>query len=179
MGGVYLDDRDAYTEGVFAGDWAREVLTLPGIDPKHWTILWTTADSIYSNARTTNGYYGGSWSGPADGSGSAWWLNGSIPQQITVSSSSGNMIMAAAALEGQFGNIIVPLSKISLRSGGSITITNVGQPYWPYQFQSSTNLTIWNSVTNFYPDTDSYLFNFNSSVNGSQMFFRAVPLAQP
>jgi hypothetical protein len=176
--GVYLNDRDAWTQGTFAGDWAREVLTLPGIDPKHWTMLWTTADSIYTNART-NGYYGGSWSGSAEGSGSAWWVNGSTPEQITTSSSSANMIIAAAALEGQFGSVIVPHSQISLHSGASITITNVGQPYWPYQFQSSSNLTVWNSVTNFYSNTNSHLFNLDSSVNGSKMFFRAMPLVHP
>jgi hypothetical protein len=28
--GVYLNDRDAWTEGTFAGEWARSVLTLAG-----------------------------------------------------------------------------------------------------------------------------------------------------
>ena len=176
--GIYLDDRDAWTQGTFAGDWAREVLCLPGIDAKHWTALWKTADSIYTNART-NGYYGGSWAGPAEGPGSAWWLNGSLPEQITTSSSSANMIMAAAALERQYINIIVPRLQISPPSGASIVVKTLGQPYWQYQFQSSTNLIIWNVVTNFYPDPASNSFNFNSPINGSQMFFRAVPLVQP
>lgn len=176
--GIYLNDRDAWTEGTFAGDWAREVLSLPGIDAKHWTALWNTADSIYTNART-NGYYGGSWAGPAEGPDSAWWLNGSWPEQITTSSSSANMIMAAAALENQYTNIIVPRLQISPPFAASITVTTLGQPYWQYQFQSSTNLTIWNAVTNFYPDTNSHSFNFNSPINGTQMFFRAVPLVQP
>jgi hypothetical protein len=177
-GGVCVNDRDAWTAGTFAGDWAREVLTLPGIDPKHWTTLWTTADSIYTNAGT-NGYYGGSWSGPAEGSGSAWWVIGSLPEQITTSSSSANMIVAAAALESQYTNIIIPRLQISPPFGASITVTTFGQPYWQYQFQSSTNLIIWNVVTNFYPDPASNSFNFNSPINGSQMFFRAVPLVQP
>lgn len=177
-GGVYVNDRDAWTEGTFAGDWAREVLTLPGIDPKHWTTLWTSADSIYTNART-NGYYGGSWSGPAEGSGSAWWVIGSLPEQITTSSSSANMIMAAAASESQYTSIIIPRLQISPPLGANITVTTFGQPDWQYQFQSSTNLMIWNVVTNFYPDPASNSFNFNSPINGSQMFFRAIPLVQP
>ena len=56
--GIYLDDRDALTD-VLAGDWAREVLPLIGMEAKHWTALWKTADSIFTNART-NGFYGGS-----------------------------------------------------------------------------------------------------------------------
>jgi len=178
-GGVYLDDRDAMTEGTFAGDWAREVLTLPGIDPKHWAIFWTTADSIYNRARTTNGYYGGSWSGPAEGPGSPYWAKGTIPEMLTVSCSSANMILAAAVLEGQYTNRISPKSQISFASGPTVTVTNTGQPEWPYQLQSSSNLTTWNAVTNFYPDTVSHRFNFNSSASGPCSFFRAVPLVHP
>jgi hypothetical protein len=177
-GGIYLDDRDDWTEGAFAGDWVREVLCLPGIDAKHWTALWNTADSIYTNART-NGYYGGSWAGPAEGSGSTWWVHGSRPQQITTSSSSINMVMAAAALESEYTNLILPRLRISPPSGASITVKVFGQPYWQYQFQSSTNLTIWNAVTNFYPDSDSNRFDFNLSIDLSQTFFRAVPLIHP
>jgi hypothetical protein len=177
--GVYLDDRDAKTDGTFAGDWAREVLTLPGIDPKYWTISWTTADSVYDNARTTNGYYGGSWSGPAEGPGSPYWVNGVIPQILAVSCSSANMILAAGVLEGQYTNIIRPRSEVSLLSLTGVSVTNFGHSYWPYQLQTSTNMTTWNAVTNFYLDPMSDSFNFISPINGSQMFFRATPLVYP
>jgi hypothetical protein len=177
--GVYLDDRDAKTDGTFAGDWARGVLTLPGIDPKHWTISWTTADSVYDNARTTNGYYGGSWSGPAEGPGSPYWVNGVIPQILAVSCSSANMILAAGVLEGQYTNIIRPRSEVSLFSLTGVSVTNFGHPYWPYQLQTSTNMTTWNAITNFYLDPMSDPFNFISPINGSQMFFRATPLVYP
>ena len=176
--GIYLDDRDAWTEGTFAGDWAREVLCLPGIDARPWTALWSTADSIVTNART-NGCYGGSWAGPAEGPGSAWWLNGSRPEQITTSSSSANMIMAAAALESQYANLIIPRLQISPPSGAGIVVKTAGQPYWQYQLQSSTDLTVWNAVTNFYPDPVSNSFYYNPSLNGSPMFFRAISLIQP
>ena len=59
----------------------------------------TTALSILRNARTVDGYYGGSWSGPAEGKLSTWWLIESKPQQIMTSSSSVLMITAAALLE--------------------------------------------------------------------------------
>jgi len=176
--GIYLDDRDAWTQGTFASDWAREVLPLTGIEAKHWTALWRTADSIYANART-NGYYGGSWGGPAEGPGSAWWRNGSIPEQITTSSSSSDLMMGAAALESQYTNIVVPRLQISPFSNGSLTVTSFGQPFWQYQFQTSTNLAGWTAVTNFYPDPGSHAFPWGTTAHDSQMFFRATPVVHP
>ena len=94
--GVFFNDRDAWANGTFADDWAREVLSLPGIGREHWTVLRKTADSIFTKARTADGYYGGSWSGPAEGEGSAWFRKKSMPQQIMTSANSVNMIVAAA-----------------------------------------------------------------------------------
>lgn len=176
--GIYLDDRDAWTDGAFAGDWAREVLPLVGMEAKHWTALWKTADSIFINDRT-NGFYGGSWAGPAEGTNSAWWVNGSLPEQITTTSSSADMIMAAAALEDQYLKVIVPHLQISSPSGTNITVNSTGQPYWQYQFQSSTDLLIWNTVTNFYPDISLKSLDFNVTNNGAKSFFRATPVVQP
>jgi predicted alpha-1,6-mannanase (GH76 family) len=99
--GVYLNDRDAWANGTFAADWVQDVLALPGIDRKHRQWLLGTADSIFKNARTPDGYYGGSWSGPAEGPGSPWCMKGSRPQQIMTSGSSANLIMAAALAEKQ------------------------------------------------------------------------------
>jgi predicted alpha-1,6-mannanase (GH76 family) len=180
--GVYIDDRDAWTESVFAGDWAREVLTLPGIDPKHWSLLWTTADSIYTNARTSDGYYGGSWSGPAEGPGSAWWSNGSdavMPQQITCSATAVNMIVAAGVLQGQYAGIICPTVRISTQPSRQVAISASGQPLWPYQFQSSVDLTNWQAVTNFYTGPSAPAFTFTSSALAPRLFFSGVPLVQP
>ena len=97
--GVFINDRDAWANGTFAGDWAREVLSLPGIGSEHRAALRKTADSIFTRARTPDGYYGGSWSGPAEGDGSAWFRKKSMPQQIMTSANSVNMIVAAAARE--------------------------------------------------------------------------------
>jgi predicted alpha-1,6-mannanase (GH76 family) len=96
--GVYLNDRDAWANGTFAADWADGVLVLPGIDRKHRDLLLRTADSIFQRARTPDGYYGGSWSGPAQGPGSTWCMKGSRPQQIMTSASSAMVIMAAVGV---------------------------------------------------------------------------------
>ncbi len=96
--GIYVDDRDAWCNATFMGQWAADVLTLPGVAPPSRAILFRTALSVYKNARTKDGYYGGSWAGPAQGPGSRWWP-GSSPQQIMTSSDSANVIMAAAILE--------------------------------------------------------------------------------
>jgi len=93
--GIFIDDRDAWTNGVFAGDWAREVLTLPGADSALRDALRKTADSIFSEDRTSAGFYGGSWSGPAEGESSVWWKKKSLPEQIMTSANAVNMIVAA------------------------------------------------------------------------------------
>ena len=93
--GVFMDDRDAWTNGVFAGDWAREVLSLPGAGSELRMALRKTADSIFSKARTSTGFFGGSWSGPAEGEGSVWWKKKSLPEQIMTSATAVNMIVAA------------------------------------------------------------------------------------
>jgi hypothetical protein len=140
-------------------------------------MLWTTADSI--NARTrTNGYCGGSWLGPAFGTNSGWWLNGSKPEQIMTSSSTANMVMAAALLEAQFLQI-VPRTQISSLPPANFSIMNYGLSFWPYQLQTSTNLAIWNRVTNFYINSNFQGVGMVSTNNGSMMFFRAIGLIQP
>jgi hypothetical protein len=97
--GAYYSDRDAWTSGTFAPDWVQEVLTLPGIHPKHKQLLLNTADSICKNDRTEDGYYGGCWGGPADGPGSPWSMIGSRPQQIMTSATTGLMVISAALTE--------------------------------------------------------------------------------
>lgn len=101
LNGIYLNDRDAWANGTYAAEWAVQVLTLPGIDKKHREILKKTADSIFAKARTQDGYYGGTWSGPADGLPSKWFSVGSRPQQIMTTGNTVNMLVAAAILEEQ------------------------------------------------------------------------------
>lgn len=93
--GIYLNDRDAWTNGTFAKAWVEEVLTLPGIRDKDRQLVYGTARSIYSKARTADGYYSGSWTGSGK-----WERAGSVPEQIMTTSTSVSFIMAAALLEG-------------------------------------------------------------------------------
>ena len=97
--GVLLNDRDAWTTASFAKWWVKDVLTLEDVADADRELFFNTARSISKNARTPEGYYGGSWSGPATGSGSKWFRVGSVPEQIMTSANSSNVIMAAALLE--------------------------------------------------------------------------------
>ncbi len=97
--GVYLNDRDAWANGTFMRLYATEALTLPGVPEDCIDIAFRTAESIYKNDRTPDGYYGGCWQGPADGPGSRWSMIGSRPQQTMTSGSTVNILMGAALLE--------------------------------------------------------------------------------
>jgi predicted alpha-1,6-mannanase (GH76 family) len=97
--GIYLNDRDAWSNGTFAGMWAEEVLSLPGISPEHRQLLFRTADSIFEKARTPDGYYSGCWGGPLEGPASVWARRGFLPQQSMTSANTTNLLMAAALAE--------------------------------------------------------------------------------
>lgn len=99
--GRYLNDRDAWANGTFFYEYVKEVLQLQGVDPKQKEAVYRTAVSIANNARTVDGFYGGSWNGPAEGPGSAWYSVGSKPQQIMTSGSTVMMLVGAAYLEGK------------------------------------------------------------------------------
>ncbi len=96
--GVLLNDRDAWTNGTYAAFYASEVLSLPETEAMR-KLLKDTAVSISINARTVDGYFGGSWSGPAEGSGSNWYLKNSVPQQSMTTGTSVLMVVSAAILE--------------------------------------------------------------------------------
>jgi hypothetical protein len=96
--GVYVDDRDAWTDATFAGEWAREVLSLPGVDSRDIQALKTTASAVYANDRTSTGYYGGCWDGPVGTHGDVWSNIGSTPNQIMTSCMAVSLIVGAANL---------------------------------------------------------------------------------
>lgn len=96
--GILINDRDAWTNGTYTAWYVSDVLSLSGTEEMQKVIL-DTALSIVQNARTEDGYYSGSWSGPADGPGSTWYLLGSVPQQSKTTGSTVLMITAAALLE--------------------------------------------------------------------------------
>ena len=110
VNGVYVNDRDAWANGFFAGRFADEVLRVPGIDAKHRDIMFASADTMYTKARTSDGYYAGAWSGPVGSSAygnddDAWSANGttaadgSYPSQIMTSATTVSFITAAAIAE--------------------------------------------------------------------------------
>jgi predicted alpha-1,6-mannanase (GH76 family) len=98
---ILLDDRDAWTNASFAGEWVSNVLFLNGIRRSDRDMIMRTAKSIFLHDRTPEGYYGGCWDGPPDGFNSAWSRNGSLPQQLMTSADSVNILAAAALLESR------------------------------------------------------------------------------
>ena len=96
--GVLLNDRDAWTNGTFTAYYATWVLSLPNTEPMQ-KLLKDTAVSIVTNDRTADGYYGGSWQGPASGPGSIWDYGGSVAQQTMTSGSTVAIVVGAALLE--------------------------------------------------------------------------------
>ena len=109
--GILVNDRDAWANGFFAGMYAREALTLPGVRAIDVDVLINTGISAFENCRVViapgmdlgkadeawyNGkaFYRAEWSG-----GDAWTKNADSntqPTQIMTCGSTVNMIMAAA-----------------------------------------------------------------------------------
>lgn len=96
--GVLLNDRDAWCNATFTAFYVSEVLILPDTEEMQ-ELIYNTALSVVINARTDDGYYGGSWSGPAEGSGSVWYVAGSVPQMSMTTGNTVLMVTAAAMLE--------------------------------------------------------------------------------
>ena len=95
--GIYLNDRDAWTNGVFMSNFAKMIAGRPDLDFGNGDLLLATARSIVAKDITEDGYYGGSWQGPA-GKGSIWTDKGSVPQQIMTSGTTVHVLVAAAIL---------------------------------------------------------------------------------
>ncbi len=101
--GYLLADRDAWTNGTFASYYAGNVLCLPGTEEMQKALL-ENANSIMKKARTKDGYYDGSWGGPAGKS--VWSYKNSLPEQIMTSGSTVSMITAAAILEAKITDFV-------------------------------------------------------------------------
>jgi hypothetical protein len=99
--GCYINDRDAFNNGIFASFWARRLSALPGFEPGQLAALRATAKAI-AESRTTAAYvpaYGPGGAGfyPADWDrGSKWEKGGSLANMMHVSASSAGFIVAAA-----------------------------------------------------------------------------------
>ena len=98
--GRYLNDRDAFNDGIFASFWARRMAGLIGSQPEAFTALRTTALGIAASRTTANyrpaygpggaGFYPGDWAG-----GSLWEEKGSMANMMHVSASSVGLLVAA------------------------------------------------------------------------------------
>jgi len=99
--GRYINDRDAYTNGIFASFWARRLITLPGSDTGRLDVLRRTAHAIaatrtpasYAPAQGPGGagFYSADWDGQP-----TWESHGSLANMMHVSASSTGFIVAAA-----------------------------------------------------------------------------------
>ena len=100
VNGVFINDRDAWANGSFVGDWVNEVLTLKGIRKADRDMIRNTANSIASKCRTEDGYYKAEWLG-----GNRWTSatarleTPTTPQQILTTSNTIHFLMAAALAE--------------------------------------------------------------------------------
>ena len=90
--GIYLNDRDGWTDGQFAYLYASEALSLPGVSEIHKERVLATSRAIVSYARTSSGYYSADWLG-----GSVWSNIGTTSSQIMTTCNSAHMIIAASA----------------------------------------------------------------------------------
>ncbi len=95
--GIYLNDRDAWTNGVFMSDFAKMIGADPDLGYTNADLLLATARSIVAKDVTSDGHYGGSWQGPT-GTGSKWTDGGSLPQQVMTSGTTVHLLVAAAIL---------------------------------------------------------------------------------
>jgi hypothetical protein len=101
--GVFINDRDAYTNGFFVGSWSR---SLAGLAPSHPALqdLRRTAEAV-ARSRTSAAYHpaygnGGAGYYPADWNGHAVWeTKGSMANMMHVSATSVAFLTAAASLE--------------------------------------------------------------------------------
>lgn len=96
--GCFINDRDAWTDTTFLGEWVREYASLPGYNEELCKALIRTAFSVAENARTSDGHYSAAWRGPTDDSKHRWGQIGSVSRQITTSATSANWLMCALQL---------------------------------------------------------------------------------
>ena len=101
--GCFINDRDAWTDTYCLGEWTREVMSLPDIDPRLRKAIMDTAISVAENARTEDGHYSAVWRGPAEDPDHTWIKVGSIARQIMTTSTSANWIMCAYLMETMQG----------------------------------------------------------------------------
>jgi hypothetical protein len=101
-GDILLNDRDGWSDGIFAQNFAYDVLSLAGVDDtgRFKEVFSNTAQSII-NQRTSDGFYGADWSGPEwdmNHSWASWAAQGLAPAaRVTASISDTTMTVASVS----------------------------------------------------------------------------------
>jgi hypothetical protein len=101
-GNVFLNDRDGWSDGIFAQNFAYDVLSLAGLDERgvFKAAFVNTAQSII-NQRTPDGFYGADWSGPEWDANHRWmsWASQGLaaPARLTASISGTTMTVASVS----------------------------------------------------------------------------------
>jgi hypothetical protein len=128
-GDVLLNDRDGWSDGIFAQNFAYDVLPLAAADPsgEFKKVFLNTAQSII-NQRTPDGYYGADWSGPEWEYNHRWrsWADQGLAPPAKVTAAISGTIMTVSQISsgkvavGQIvsGAGVSPATRVvALRSG--------------------------------------------------------------
>lgn len=107
-GNLFVNERDAWTDGYWSPFFAAEVVSLPDDDPNGlWKAACLNTAASIAAQRTPDGHYGADWSGPELNTHdkSTNWIEQAArsggmatPQQIMTSANSVSMIQAAEVL---------------------------------------------------------------------------------
>lgn len=95
--GVFLNDRDAWTNAAFMGAFTRLALTRSGISPQLLQLVRDTGLQIAENCRTPAGYYRPEWSGGCRWTG--YERAHTKTEQLNTTATSAHMIFAAGLAE--------------------------------------------------------------------------------
>jgi len=118
--GMFMNDRDAWTDAAFAGYFVSEVMPLKGVDRKLGTTFLKTAFGIMNNCYYEGGYYGGQWSGARDWS-VEYEATGNA--MVIMTSATSTHMLYAAALASKLGLIDYTESDLELLEKGYKTLT--------------------------------------------------------
>jgi Glycosyl hydrolase family 76 len=107
-GNVFLNDRDGWSDGIFAQNFAYDVLSLAGVDESgvFKAAFLNTAQSII-NQRTPDGFYGADWSGAEWDSNHRWmsWASQGLASPARLTASISGTIMTVASVSS--GRVII------------------------------------------------------------------------
>jgi hypothetical protein len=107
-GDVLLNDRDGWSDGIFAQNFAHDVLSLAGVDTTgaFKAVFINTAQSII-NQRTQDGFYGADWSGPEWDVNHRWmtWAAQGLAGPARLTASISGTIMKVESLSS--GKVVV------------------------------------------------------------------------